>query len=112
VWVLGASSPTNVFLIVSIGYALSHISYWGLWGIIRIIALELMPTDRRGTGIGIRSLIGAVGITTGLLISSVIILQIGLGITFIIFVFGNLLIIPLGIVFVKETKGVNLAEIK
>ena len=112
VWVLGANNSQNAFLIVFFGYALSHISYWGLWGIIRIIALEQMPTDRRGTGIGIRSLSGAIGITTGLLTSSFIILEIGLGLTFIIFVLGNLLIVPLGFFFVKETKGVNLAEIK
>jgi hypothetical protein len=112
VWVLGANSPSNVFLIVSFGYAISHISYWGLWGIIRIIALELMPTDRRGTGIGVRSLIGAVGITTGLLSSSFIILEFGLGFTFIIYCLGNLLILPLGFLFVKETKGVVLADIK
>ncbi|NVM16358.1 MAG: MFS transporter [Candidatus Lokiarchaeota archaeon] len=112
VWVWGAYNPSNAFLIVLIGYAISHISYWGLWGIIRIIALELMPTDRRGTGIGVRSLIGAVGITTGLLMSSFIVLELGLGMTFIIFVLGNFLIIPLGGIFVKETKGVDLAEIK
>jgi MFS family permease len=112
VWVLGAINSSNAFLIVLIGYAISHISYWGLWGIIRIIAVELMPTDRRGTGIGIRSLIGAVGITAGLLLSSFIVLVLGLGLTFIIFVFGNLLIIPLGFLFVKETKGVDLKDIK
>ncbi|NVM35838.1 MAG: MFS transporter [Candidatus Lokiarchaeota archaeon] len=111
-WVLGALNTSNAFLIVLIGYALSHISYWGLWGIIRMISLELMPTDRRGTGIGVRSLIGAVGITTGLLLSSFTVLELGLGITFIIFAFGNLLIIPLAVLFVKETKGVDLAEIK
>ena len=48
-------------------------------------------------------------VTTGLLSSSFIILEIGLGITFIIYILGNLLIIPLGILFVKETKGVDLA---
>lgn len=112
IWVLGAKNSSNAYLIVSIGYAISHISYWGLWGIIRLIALELMPTDRRGTGIGVRSLIGAVGITTGLLISSFIVLELGLGITFIIFVLGNFLIIPLGFLFVKETKGVDLKAIK
>ncbi len=112
VWVVGANSSQNAFLIVFVGYAISHISFWGLWGIIRIVAIELMPTDRRGTGIGIRGLSGALGTTTGLLTSSFIILGLGLGITFIIFVFGNLLIVPLGFFFVKETKGVDLADIK
>ena len=112
VWVLGATSSSNAFLIVLIGYAISHISYWGLWGIIRLMAVEVMPTDRRGTGIGFRSLIGAIGGTIGLLMSSFIVIVLGLGLTFIIFVFGNLLIIPLGFLFVKETKGVNLKDIK
>jgi MFS family permease len=112
IWVLGATNSSNAFLIVLIGYAISHISYWGLWGIIRLIAVEAMPTDRRGTGIGVRSLIGAVGGTIGLLMSSFIVLVLGLGLTFIIFVFGNLLIIPLGFLFVKETKGVELKNIK
>jgi len=111
-WVFGAHNPSNAFIIVFFSYALSHISYWGLWGIIRIVALELMPTDRRGTGIGVRSLVGAVGITTGQLINSFIVIDLGLGITFIIFVLGNFLIIPLGFLFVKETKGVKLADIK
>jgi MFS family permease len=111
-WVLGANSTSNAFLIVLIGYAISHISYWGLWGIIRLIALELMPTDRRGTGVGIRSLIGAVGITMGLLISSFIILELGLGFAFIIFALCNIMIIPLGFLFVKETKGIDLKDIK
>jgi len=34
VWVVGANSSQNAFLIVFIGYAISHISFWGLWGII------------------------------------------------------------------------------
>ncbi len=51
-------------------------------------------------------------VTTGLLSSSFIILEIGLGITFVIYILGNLLIIPLGILFVKETKRVDLADIK
>ena len=50
-------------------------------------------------------------VTTGLLSSSFIILEIGLGITFVIYILGNLLIIPLGILFVKETKGVYLGDI-
>lgn len=111
-WVFGAHNSSNAFIIVFFSYAISHISYWGLWGIIRIVALELMPTDRRGTGIGVRSLVGAVGITVGQLINSFIVIDLGLGITFTIFVLGNFLIIPLGFLFVKETKGIKLADIK
>jgi MFS family permease len=112
IWVLGAWDPQNAFRIVFLGYAVTHISFWGLWGIIRIIAIEQLPTDRRGTGVGLRSLIGAIGTTSGLLISSLVILLLGLGPTFVMFAIINLGIIPLGYLFVKETKEVDLAEIK
>jgi len=59
-----------------------------------------------------RSLIGAVGGTIGLLSSSVVILSLGLGPTFIIFVMGNLVVITLAVLFLKETKGIELSEIE
>lgn len=112
IWVFGAHNTENAYLIVLIGYALSHIAYWGSIGIIRLITIESLPTDRRGTGVGFRSFMGALGGTIGLLLSSLIILSVGLGITFIIFVMGNLVVIPLAAIFLKETKGVELSEIK
>ena len=111
VWVIGALQP-NAVLYVFIGYPLSHVSYWGLWGIIRLTTLELIPTDRRGTGIGFRGLINSIGATIGLLLSSFIILLVGLGTTFIIFVLFNLLMIPFSAFLVRETKGVDLKDIK
>ncbi|MHA1823754.1 MAG: MFS transporter, partial [Promethearchaeota archaeon] len=74
--------------------------------------LELVPTDRRGTGVGFRGLINAIGGTIGLLSSSFIILIVGLGTTFIILVLFNLLMIPLSAFLVRETKGVDLKDIK
>lgn len=112
IWVFGAMNSQSAFLIVFMGYALSHIAFWGLWGVIRLITLELVPTDKRGTGLGFRSLIGAFGTTIGLFLSSLAILAFGLGATFLIFVIVNLAIIPLGWFFLKETRGVDLAEIK
>ena len=111
-WVMGALHPQSAFLIVMIGFALSHICFWGSLGILRLITIELLPTDRRGTGVGFRSLIGSLGYTVGLFLSSIVILFLGLGTTFMIFVFGNLLLIPIAYFFVKETKGVELSEIK
>jgi len=112
IWVFGAHNTENAYGIVMFGYAMSHIAYWGSIGIIRLITIETLPTDRRGTGVGFRSLIGAVGGTIGLLSSSVVILSLGLGPTFVIFVMGNLVVIPLAVLFLKETKGVELSEIK
>jgi hypothetical protein len=112
IWVFGARNPVNAYGFVMFGYALSHIAFWGSIGIIRLITIETLPTDRRGTGVGFRSLVGAVGGTIGLLTSSAVILSLGLGPTFIIFVMGNLVAIPLAAVYLKETKGVELSEIK
>jgi len=112
IWVFGVYNPQNAYLLVMIGYALSHIAFWGSLGIIRLITIESLPTDRRGTGVGFRSFIGALGGTIGLLLSSAVILVVGLGITFVIFVMGNLVAIPLAALFLRETKGVELSEIK
>ena len=112
IWVLGANNTENAYLFVLLGFALSHISYWGSIGILRLITIEMLPTDRRGIGVGSRSLIGAIGGTIGLLSSSVVILSLGLGTTFIIFVMGNIAVIPIAYFFLKETKGVELSEIK
>lgn len=112
IWVLGARSSQNTFLIVLLGFSLTHIAYWGSLGIIRLITIELLPTDRRGTGIGFRSLIGSIGGTIGLVLSSVVILFLDLGPTFIIFVSLKFAVIPLAYFYLKETKGVELTEIK
>jgi MHS family proline/betaine transporter-like MFS transporter len=112
IWVFGAYNTENAYLIVMIGYALSHIAYWGSIGIIRLITIESLPTDRRGTGVGFRSFMGALGGTIGLLLSSLVILSVGLGITFVMFAMGNLVVIPLAAIYLKETKGVELSEIK
>ena len=111
-WTIGATIPENTFIIVLFSYSLTHISYWGLLGILRLIAIEILPTDKRGTGIGLRSLSGSIGGTVGLLVSSGLILIVGLGPTFIIVSLANLILIPLGIIFIKETKGVDLKFIK
>ena len=112
IWVIGARSSQNTFPIVLLGFSLTHIAYWGSLGIIRLITIELLPTDRRGTGIGFRSLIGSIGGTIGLVLSSVVILFLDLGPTFIIFVSLKFAVIPLAYFYLKETKGVELTEIK
>jgi MFS family permease len=110
IWVF--AGPLGSFLFVLLGYSLSHIAVWGALGIVRLINVELLPTDRRGTGVGFRNLIGSIGGTIGLILSGVVIIFVGLGITFIVFVMANFIIIPLTYFYIKETKGVELAEIK
>jgi len=111
-WVIGAHDPQNAFLIVQIGFALMHIGFWGLLGILSLTTIEMLPTDRRGTGVGFRLLLFALGTTVGLLLSSIFILFFGLGTAFIVFMSAMFILIPIAYVSVKETKGVDLSQIK
>jgi len=111
-WVIGAHDPQNAFIIVQIGFALMHICFWGLLTIISLITIETLPTDRRASGVGLRWLFFAVGTTLGLLLSSIFILFLGLGAAFIIFILAMYIIAPLTYLSLKETKGVELSEIK
>lgn len=111
-WVFGSQNPKYAFILVQIGYATTHISYWGLFGMLRISALELLPTERRGAGLGLRSVCGSIGGTIGLLLSSVVILIVGLATTFIVFVILLFVLLPINYLFLKETRGVELSEVK
>jgi MFS family permease len=112
IWVFGAYHPSSAFFIVLVGYSMSHIAFWGASGVIRLTTIELLPTDRRGTGVGFRSLISSIGTIIALFLGSAVILVLGLGPTFLIFVMGNVIVIPIAYFFLKETKGVELNEIK
>ena len=72
----------------------------------------MLPTDIRGSGVGFRLLFFAIGTTVGLLLSSIFILFFGLGAAFIVFMSAMFILIPLAYVSVKETKGVDLSQIK
>ena len=110
--VFGISDPHNAFTFVIIGTAVTQVGFWGLINLSRLVAIEMLPTDKRGTGTGIRALLFAVGTTIGLLIGAVFILFFGLGISFLIFSLAMYINIPLIYFYIKETKGVDLSEIK
>jgi len=111
--IVGVTSLSGILLIiiVGIGAGLGYICLQGVRIVSRLIAVEITPTNARGTGSGLRSLFNAIGATLGLVISGFLILSFGLGITFIIISFTQLLIIPLGYLYLKETKGIDLSEV-
>jgi len=102
---------TNSFLIVALGAALGYAGFWGLNVVIRLVIIEIVPTDQRGTAGGLRALSWAIGATIGLLIGSLLIYTTDPGISFIILSLPVILNIILGSRYLKETKGVNLSEI-
>jgi MFS family permease len=109
--VFGSYSQEYALIFVCIGAGLANVCYWGLSVIVRLVTIEIVPTESRGTGSGMKSLVGAFGITSGLLISSFIILNYGLGFSFIFFSLLLLINLPLTYTFLKETKGVNLSKV-
>jgi len=110
--VLGVNLSEGALIIVTIGAGLANLSYWGLRILISIMALEIIPTQSRGTGTGLKTLISSFGITVGLIISSIITFSQGLAVSFTIFSLLYILIIFLVLFFLKETKGINLSNIE
>ncbi len=110
--VLGVNFSEGALTMVMIGAGLANLSYWGLRILISIMALEIIPTQSRGTGVGLKTLTSSVGITVGLILSSIITFTQGLALSFFIFSLLFIGVFFLVLVFLKETKGVNLSDIK
>ena len=105
----------SVLLIVLGDYTLVFISviifsafFWGLSVALRIVTIELLPTDIRGMGTGIRAFFFAFGFTIGSISSGFLSPFIGLGGVFLALSAIALIIIPLIFFFIKETKGISL----
>ncbi len=110
--VLGVNFSEGALTMVMIGAGLANLSYWGLRILISIMALEIIPTQSRGTGVGLKTLTSSVGITVGLILSSIITFTQGLELSFFIFSLLFIGVFFLVLIFLKETKGVNLSDIK
>ena len=109
--ILGVNFAGGSLMMVIIGAGLANLSFWGLRILISIMALEIIPTQTRGTGSGLKTLATSAGITVGLIVSSVITFSQGLAVSFLTFsllFFGVFFLI---LIFLKETKGVNLSNI-
>lgn len=113
-FILIGGANAGSYGIVLLGAALIFIAFWGLIGTIRIVTIELIPTERRGTGSGLKSLFTAIGITTGLFLGSFLIYFAGesVEIPFIVLTIPCFINIPLVIKYIKETKHVDLAKVE
>ncbi|MHA1682255.1 MAG: MFS transporter [Promethearchaeota archaeon] len=99
------------FTLASIAMAIGYVGFYGLWIVIRIILMEIVATERRGTASGFRAFIQAISMTAGLFIGGMITRQGGLGIAFIILSIPVLLNIVLTKKYINETKGVDLSQL-
>ncbi|TFG18199.1 MAG: MFS transporter [Promethearchaeota archaeon] len=109
--VFGINLPEGALIVVAIGAGLANLCYWGFRILISIVSLEIVPTEARGTGTGVKSLVAASGVTIGLLISFFITFSSGLALSFVILSSLFLINIPLIYKYLKETKGINLSDI-
>lgn len=114
VFILIAGANAGSYGIIILGGAFVFSAWWGMIGVLRLITIEILPTERRGTGAGFRSLIVAIGITIGLFLGSFLIFFTDqtLELPFIMLTIPCFINIPLVLKYIKETKHVNLAEIR
>lgn len=108
---LVVNQPHFTFLLTSIFVGLSEFGYWGGWISISIVILELVTTDSRGTGAGLKSFAAAFGITMGFLLTSVVTFFSNLSIAFIILGLLTIVIAPLTYKFITETKRIDMRDI-
>jgi MFS family permease len=107
-----SAETLNSFPMVLLSNTINGIAYFGMNGILKLITLELLPNDRRGTGSGVRQLSSAVGVIIGMISSAIVVRFIPTGIMFIIFSCLVLISVPIIALKFKETKGVDLSLIK
>jgi len=109
-FVLLVNTPIS-FISSMLFVGLSEIGYWGGWVTISIVILELIPTESRGTGSGLKSFFGAMGITVGLLSASLITFFYGLSIAFIIIGLLSLINLPIIYKYLEETKQIDMKDV-
>jgi hypothetical protein len=112
IFVQGSGGQASALPGVAILMLLTNASFYALNTQLSLYTLEFLPTQSRGAGMGLRRLVFAIGGTVGLFLSAPLILAISLGPAMILFLCFTFITIPLGLLRVKETKDVDLAEIK
>ena len=109
--VLGSVYPQAAYILSIFGGGLSEIGYWGEWVLISMMILELVPTESRGTGSGLKSLFAGIGITIGFFLSSLITVLMSLEATFIILSLLIVINIYLIYKYLRETKHIDLKNV-
>lgn len=109
--IIGIQNSQLALIMAIIGTSIMNISFWGLWVLISIVTIETVPTDSRATGIGLKNLMKALGITVGLLIADLIIYFSSLAIVFLIYSILFLINAPFIYKYIIETKGIDLSVV-
>ncbi len=110
-FIIGSTIPQFALLSGLLFGALASFGYWMGWIVVSMVILEIVPTESRGTGAGLKSLVGAAGITLGFLVTSIFTYSYGLGMAIIVISLTVFLNIPLVYFYIKETKGTDLRDV-
>jgi len=111
IFIYGAVTPGITLILVCIGISMINVAYWGLYVIISIVTIELIPTEARGTGNGFRGLIGSLGGTLGLVLTSIFVYFFSLQLAFLVFTLLLFIDLPIIYKYIIETKGTDLSKI-
>jgi MFS family permease len=106
--VFGANIPSIAFISLLIGASLASLSYWSLGVVNRLVSIEILPTDVRGTGTAIRSVMTALGTILAGVMNFYLFPILKNGPTFFLYSLLLLINIPLILIFIKETKSKEL----
>ncbi|MBD3216023.1 MAG: MFS transporter [Candidatus Lokiarchaeota archaeon] len=106
-----AFQPLLTFPLTSLFIGMSEFGYWGGWITLSIVVMELVPTESRGTGSGLKSFFGAFGITIGFLSTALMTYISNLSIAFVILGLFGIIIVPLVYKYLNETKKVDMKDI-
>lgn len=109
--VIGSVYSQSAFILSIVGGGLSEIGYWGEWVLISMVILEIIPTETRGTGSGLKSFFAGIGVTLGFFLSSLITFFISLEATFVILSFLLFINVFLIYKYLRETKNIDLKNI-
>lgn len=111
IFIYGAVTPGITLILVCIGMSMINVAYWGLYVILSIVTIEIIPTEARGTGNGFRGLMGSFGSTAGLILTSVFVYFFSLQVAFLIFTILLFIDLPIIYKYIMETKGTDLSKI-
>ncbi|MCP4760534.1 MAG: MFS transporter [archaeon] len=107
-------AENGLFLVIALlSFIISGVS-WGIYMLSKAVCVECFPTEIRGTSSGWRSLFYALGTTIGAFIAaSLSYLNVELGVIYIIFaVVIGIILPPVIIKFLPETKGLEIVDIE
>jgi len=108
---VGVRIPSAALTLACLAVLIVNTAYWGLWILCGIIIIEILPTEARGTGSGLKIICAAIFGTLVGILNSFIVLSYSYE---LMFLFPSLLLfltVPLIIKYLKETKGTDLSEV-